>query len=316
MDVLGEILASLRLTGGVVIDGCFSGDFCVAAEFTPGHCAPFFPVPERLISYHYVRSGRLVVEMAGMEPREVAPGTIIILPRNDPHRLASACGLEPADVERIGWVTAEGLHRVTCGTGEGDTRVWCGFLGTARAGVHPLLDALPALLVLDVTGGSGAWVDSSMRFVAEAQPEPEMVAKLAELFLAQAIRDYLSREGGASEGWVRALADPALSRALGHIHRHYREPLSVDALAREAGVSKTVLGEKFAELLGEPPIRYCGRWRLRVAANRLLETGDPVASIAYDVGFNSEAAFSRAFKREYGIAPAAWRRPSPIRECN
>src|SRR3954454_13725283 len=191
MDVVDDILSSLKLTGGVVIDGEFSGDYCVLAQFTPDHYAPFFPAPEALISYHYVRSGRMVVEVEGLPPKVVEAGGIAILPRNDPHLLASRTGLKPAVASEIGWITAEGVHRVKSGTDGPKSEVWCGFLGTAKSSVHPLLDALPPLLTLDACGGEAQWLDSSMRFLAEEHPSPEVVARLAELFLAQAIRDYV-----------------------------------------------------------------------------------------------------------------------------
>src|SRR5205085_3147468 len=178
MDVLDEILGSLRLTGGVVIDGSFSGEFCVLAQFTPGHFEPFFPAPETLISYHYVRSGRLIVEVAGMAPVALEAGGIAILPRNDPHTLASRPGLPPADVSEISRITAEGVHRVSSGTDGPMADVWCGFLGTAKSSEHPLLDALPPLLTLDLRGGEAQWLDSSMRFLAEQQPSSEVVARL------------------------------------------------------------------------------------------------------------------------------------------
>lgn len=167
MDVLDEILSSVRLTGGVVIDGEFSGDFCVLAQFTPKHFAPFFPQPERLISYHYVRSGCLMIEVEGMEPQAIRAGSIAILPRNDTHTLSSREGLPPADVGDIVWITKEGVHRITSGTNGEKAEIWCGFLGTSRSNVHPLLDALPALLTLNVASGEAQWLDSSMRFLAE-----------------------------------------------------------------------------------------------------------------------------------------------------
>ena len=308
MDVLEEILSSLRLTGGVVIDGEFSGDFCVLAQFTPDHFAPFFPIPETLISYHYVRSGRLILQVEGLAPTVVEAGGIAILPRNDPHLLASRTGLPPADATEVGWITAEGVHRVSSGTDGPKADVWCGFLGTAKSSEHPLLEALPPLLTLNVTGGEAAWLDSSMRFMAEQNPSPEIVARLAELFLAQAIREYVEHLPQDSTGWLRGLVDPAVSKALSIIHTRYAEDLDVEGLAKEAGVSRTVLGERFAELIGEPPMRYCARWRMRVAANLLRDGKHNTGNIAYAVGFNSEAAFNRAFKREYGEPPAAWRR--------
>jgi pimeloyl-ACP methyl ester carboxylesterase/AraC-like DNA-binding protein len=307
MDVLDEILSSLRLTGGVVIDGEFTGDFCVAATFTPNHFAPFFPQPDTLISYHYVRSGQLLIEVPGLPPVLIDAGTVAILPRNDPHTLASRIGLPPADASQVSWVTKEGVHRVAVGTDGPKAEVWCGFLGAQKSSAHPLLDALPPLLILDIAGGEAQWLDSSMRFLAEQTPSSEVVAKLAELFLAQAIRDYVEQLPAGSTGWLRGLTDPAVSKALSIIHTRYAEDLDVEGLAQEVGVSRSVLGERFTELLGEPPMRYCAGWRMRVAAN-MLRDGSNTASVAYAVGFNSEAAFNRAFKREYGEPPATWRR--------
>jgi len=183
MDVLDDILSSLRLRGGVVVDGEFSGEFCVAAEFTPGHFAPFYPVPDKLVSYHYVRSGKLIVEMEGMPPVTLDAGSIAILPRNDPHKLASRTGLRPADPSEISRITAQGVHRVSTGTDGDRAEVWCGFLETVDTSDHPLLDALPPLLTLKIVGGEAEWLDTSMRFLAEQQPSSEVVAKLAERFL-------------------------------------------------------------------------------------------------------------------------------------
>jgi AraC-like DNA-binding protein len=310
MDVLTDILGSLRLTGGVVIDGKLTGEFCVRSEFTPQHCAPFFPMPESLISYHYVRSGQMVVEVEGVPPVTVRAGEVVIVPRNDPHLLASRTGLRPADMDDVGWVTAEGVHHVASGSDGPPTEVWCGFLGTDRGSAHPLLDALPPLLTLDVGSGQEGWLESSMRFLAEERPSQDVVARLAELFLTQAVREYVDQLPSGAKGWLKGLSDPAVSRALAIIHARYAEDLTVEGLAREAGVSRTVLGERFVELLGEPPMRYCAHWRMRMAANMLRDGRHNTANIAYAVGFNSEAAFNRAFKREYGEPPATWRRRS------
>ncbi len=314
VDVLDEVLDSLKLTGGVVIDGEFSRDFCVLAHFTPKHFAPFFPQPERLISYHFVRSGSLTIEVDGEPPQEIGAGCIAILARNDAHTLSSRAGLPPAEADKIRWITKEGVHRVTSGEGGEKAEIWCGFLGTTNSDVHPLLDALPALLTLNVTSGEAQWLDSSMRFLAEERPSSDMVGKLAELFVAQAIREYVESLPPESSGWLKALADPAVSRALQVIHKRYAEDLDVETIARAAGVSRSVLGERFAELIGEPPMRYCAAWRMRQASNMLRETSLNTANIAFAVGFCSEAGFNRAFKREYGIPPAAWRKRAQTAE--
>lgn len=308
MDALTEILSSLRLNGAVVVDGELTGDFCIEAQFTPLHCAPFFPMPETLISYHYVRRGRMIVIVDGLPPTVVEEGSLAILPRNDPHVLTSRIGAEATDASEVSWFTADGLHRVAVGDAGPKTQLWCGFLGTAKSSAHPLLDALPALLTLDMRGGRGEWLDSSMRFVAKQHPTPDVVAKLAELFVTQAIRQYLSDLPEDSVGWLRGLADPAVAHALSIIHSRYAEDLDLEALARDCGVSRTVLGERFVALIGEPPMRYCARWRMRMAANMLRDGKQNSANVGYAVGFNSEAAFNRAFKREFGEPPATWRR--------
>ena len=307
MDVLDEILSSLRLSGGVVIDGEFTGDYCVRAQFTPDHCAPWFPTPQTLISYHYIRSGRTVALVDGLAPVELGAGSIVILPRNEPHMLASRTGLPPADVNDITWTTEEGIHRVSSGTPGEKTEVWCGFLGTADAD-HPLIQALPPLLTLNMGDQETEWLESSLRFLSESKAAPEVVARLAEVFLAQAIRKYVARLPANSKGWLRGLTDPAVSRALTVIHNHYADDLDVETLAREAGVSRSILGERFAELLGESPMRYCARWRMRMACNLLRDGKQNSASVAHAVGFGSEAAFNRAFKREFGVPPATWRK--------
>jgi len=308
MDVLTDILSSLRLTGGVVVDGQMTGDFCVHAQFTPQHFAPFFPEPGKLISYHYVRSGELMVEVAGVPPVTVRAGEIVLLPRNDPHLLESRSGLEPADAADIGWGTGDGAHRVKVGSEGPAAEIWCGFLGTDSDTSHPLLEALPPLLTLDIASGQEEWLDRSMRFLADERPSQEVVARLAELFLTQAVREYVEQLPAGAKGWIKGLADPAVSKVLAIIHARYAEDLTIQGLAREAGVSRTVLGERFVELLGEPPMRYCARWRMRTAANMLRDGRHNTANIAYAVGFNSEAAFNRAFKREFGEPPATWRR--------
>src|SRR4029078_789715 len=143
-----------------------------------------------------------------------------------------------------------------------------------------------------------------MRFLAEQQPSSEVVAKLAELFLTQAVREYVEHLPLGARGWRRGLTDPAVTKALSIIHSRYAEELDVEGLAREAGVSRTVLGERFTELIGEPPMRYCASWRMRVAANMLRDGKQNTANIAYSVGFNSAASFNRAFNREDGEPPS------------
>ena len=164
-----------------------------------------------------------------------------------------------------------------------------------------------------MTTAQADWLETSMRFLKRRRTRRSWSRELAELFFAEAIRRYMERLPLGESGWLGGLADPAVAKALSIIHSRYAEDLDVETLAREAGVSRTVLGERFAELIGEPPMRYCARWRMRMAANMLRDGKQNASNVAYSVGFNSEAAFTRAFKREYGeppgdVAPAVSRR--------
>jgi pimeloyl-ACP methyl ester carboxylesterase/AraC-like DNA-binding protein len=264
-------------------------------------------VPGDLIGYHYVRSGRMLAQIDGEPPLVVEQGNILLLPRNDPHLLFSRPGLDPTDVGALVEFLDSGLQRIVV-PGDGEpTEMYCGYLGVS-ASHHPLLDSLPPMLSLDLRDDRKQWVESSLRMVAEEAPSAELVARLAELFFAEAIRAYMDSLPPGQGGWLAGLRDPAVARALAVIHSRYAEDLDVELLAREAGVSRSALGERFVALLGEPPMRYCGRWRMRMAANMLRDGKANTANIAYAVGFNSEAAFNRAFKREHGEPPATWRR--------
>ena len=310
MDVLTEILSSLRLNGGIVFDAVMRGDWCAVSQYESQHCAPYFPVPEQVISYHYVRRGRMYAELPGSPPVELREGSMVLFPRNDPHLLYSRPGLEPqdlADVTDRGDGVRPGVIRYDVGGDE--TAMFCGWLGVT-SGKHPLLEALPPMLVIEADGGeSGEWLVSSLSYAAgELQHDAALVAKLSEVFFAQAVRRYVDSLGPAEGGWLAGLQDPAVARALAVIHSRYAEDLDLDEIARAAGVSRTVLGERFTKLMGEPPMRYCARLRMRVAANMLRDGQSNNANVAYAVGFNSEAAFNRAFKREFGEPPATWKR--------
>lgn len=308
MDVLTDILASLRLTGGVVIDAEAHGDFCMLSRFTDEDCERYQVRSDELIAYHYVRSGRLYASVEGEPPIAAKAGDIILLPRNDVHLLYSRPGLSPVDSRLLIQVAPGGPAKIVIDHGGDGVDLYCGFLGVS-ADNHPLLDNLPPILKLDADDEAHTdWVETSMRLLNEASHSPELVARVAELFFAEAIRRYMDGLPRGERGWLAGLKDPAVAKALSIIHSRYAEELEVETLAREAGVSRTKLGELFAELIGEPPMRYCARWRMRVAANMLRDGKQNASNVAYSVGFNSEAAFTRAFKREYGEPPATWRR--------
>ena len=307
MDVLEEILDSLRLTGGVVVDARASGDWCMISQFTREHCARYFPVPGSLIGYHYIRSGEFWAEVEGQLPAYVRQGSVLVFPRNDKHLLYSRPGLMPIDADDLLKPGKDDGPATIVIEGDGaNVEIYCGFLGLSQY-KHPLFESLPPMLVFEGGDGSSEWVASSMRFLATDR-SVEMIARLAQLFVGHAIRQFIETRTEQGQGWIGGLKDPAVARALQLIHNRYAEELDVETLANAAAVSRTILCERFADLIGEPPMRYCARWRMRMAANMIREGQENTANIAHAVGFSSEAAFSRAFKREFGQPPATWKR--------
>lgn len=312
-DALSEVLRAVRLTGGVFLDAEFTAPWCVRAHLGPEDCRAFAVSPERVISAHYVFEGECLLGVDGEPPVALRGGDLVLLARNDPHVLGSDLD-RPAvsgdDLIEPG--ASGGLARIRHGGGGACTRIVCGYL--ASGGDNPLSGSLPRVMTLRPMEGSARdWVESSFRFaaaeVAAGRPGSDMIlAKLSELLFVEAVRACIARLPADRTGWLAGLRDPHVARALALLHERVAHPWTVDELARAIGVSRSVLGERFAALLGEPPMRYLTRWRMQLASRRLLECHDALARIAAEVGYDSEAAFNRAFKRELGIPPATWRK--------
>jgi pimeloyl-ACP methyl ester carboxylesterase/AraC-like DNA-binding protein len=293
----------------VVIDADASGGFSLKSQFTEADRQAMVPGDGDIIGYHFIRSGRVYARVGDGPELEANAGDIILLPRNDAHLLYTSRDLTPIDSHEVMQQPRGGEPgRIQIDSPGEETSFYCGFLAVSTDH-HPLLDSLPPILKLSTSDEARSeWLESSLRVMNQSPDSPDMLARMAELFFAEAVRRYMEQLPPGEGGWLAGLRDPAVARALGIIHGRYAEDLDVEMLAREAGVSRTVLGERFASLLGEPPMRYCARWRMRIAANMLRDGKQSTANIAYSVGFNSEAAFNRAFKREYDVPPATWRR--------
>lgn len=311
MDVLADILSSMRLSGGVVIDAELGGPSCLVSQFTKEHCASYFAEPAHVIAYHYVRSGRIWVEVPGEPPAEAEAGCIIMLPRNDKHLLYSEPGLPPVPSEDLIEPGPSGEPARIRLEGTGDqTSLYCGFLGSSSP-ENALIQSLPSVMLIHAGDPStNDWLESSLRFAAEqlSGAPPSVVARLTELLFGEAVRRYIEGLPEGEGGWLIGLREPGVAKALSIIHNRYAEALDVTGLAREVGMSRSAFADRFTTLIGEAPMRYCARWRMRVAANMLRDGRARSTNIAYEVGFNSEAAFTRAFKREYGDPPGVWRR--------
>jgi len=314
MDALSDVLRLVRLTGGVFLEAEFTAPWAVRSQVEPADCQPYLSPACHVMAFHYVLAGQLTLTRAGDEPRTAGAGEIILLPGNDVHHLGSSSRVRPVDAGGLIQPPEKGgLARITHGGGGERTAIICGFLGT-DAPVNPLLSILPPLLTFDVRSSTaGDWVDGAFRFAARELGAARagagsVVSRLAELLLVEAVRSYIADLPPGQTGWLAGLNDPAVGRGLALLHADPARHWSAEDLARAVGMSRSTFTERFTKLVGQPPITYLTRWRLQVAAIRLRDAAASIAKTGHEVGYESEAAFNRAFKREFGVPPAAWRR--------
>ncbi len=312
MDPLSDVLRSVRLTGGIFLNAYFTAPWAITAQVRDYHVSAFLQSPTQLICYHVVKEGKLLLSLDDGAPIEVHAGEIILLPRNDPHSLASAAGLNPIRAtELIQPSPNGGPPQIIYGGGGEPTHVICGFLGTEA--FNPLIASLPPLLTLNVREGmSREWIETSVQFAANELAagrlaSSSVMSRLSELLLVEAVRQYSSTLADDEISWLKGLSDPYIGRALTLIHQDLSASWSADALASAVALSRSAFIDRFSTLVGMPPIRYLTVWRMQAAKLLLRETQKTVSQIAHAIGYQSEEAFSRAFKREYGLSPSPWR---------
>jgi AraC-like DNA-binding protein len=317
MDALSDVLRVAHLTGGVFLHADFFAPWCMAARVAPEHCTPVLGPASHLILYHYVVEGDLHIRVDGEdgESLTIGAGEVVLLPRNDLHLMGSDLSLPPvAGSDIIQPPKDGGLFSIHHGGAGERTRMICGFLGCASAEGNPVISTLPSLLKLNVEqGGPAEWIRSTFQYAAEevsaGRPGSETVlAKLSELLFVEAVRRYAEGLSDGQTGWLAGLREPYVARALALLHRDIIRHWTVDDLGREVGLSRSALADRFIRLLGVPPMHYLANWRMQVATQKLRTTSASLAQVGESVGYDSEAAFSRAFKKAFGIAPATWRR--------
>jgi AraC-like DNA-binding protein len=313
MDALSEVMRSVRLTGGVFLDARFTAPWCVTANMDAEDVKPILANPTQLIAYHVVIEGELLAMIPGEPSIKVSAGEALLFPGNDGHNLASAHGLPLVQTATLIQPAANGgLARVDHGGGGEVTKIICGFLGSEQ-GYNPLIAALPRFLKLDLRqAASREWVEASVRFAAAELavgklPSSSVMSRLSETLLVEAVREYSSTLPENETGWLSGLRDPYVGRALALIHGNIGKDWMTEDLAKEVALSRSAFVERFTSVVGLPPIRYLTVWRLRTAKLHLREKRASIAQLAHAVGYQSEEAFSRAFKREFGVSPAHWR---------
>jgi AraC-like DNA-binding protein len=314
LDALSDVLRAVRLNAAVFLDAEFTAPWCVGEPSGVEVCIEEMPRAQHVVIYHMVTEGQVHVAVRGQEARFAEAGDLIVIPSGEPHSLGSDLSLPRAPGERL--IIDRGpdeVGQVRHGGGGEVTRLVCGYLACDSSLFNAVLAPLPRVMIVNMREGSSAqWLTSSLRFsIAESSAQRAgagtVLAKLSELMFVEAIRRYVESLPPEQTGWLAGLRDRYVGKTLALIHAKPAHAWTVEALASEVGLSRSALGERFTGLVGQPPMQYLTRWRLQLAADLLRSSARSVAAIAGEVGYDSEAAFSRAFKRELGVAPAAWR---------
>jgi AraC-like DNA-binding protein len=316
LDALSDVLRVIRLCGGVFLEAELTAPWCINGRLSADDCKPFLAAPRHVIASHFVAAGHMQICIDGDAAIEVGAGELVLLPRNDAHSFGSDLSIAPMPArDVIQPPDVGGISRIKYGGGGEATQLLCGFLGSDTP-FSPLLASLPSLLKLDLRAtASGTWIESSFRFAvseiaAGRVGSATVIAKLSELLFVEAVGQYVASLPAERRGWLAGLRDPHIGRALALLHARPTESWTAEALALEVGMSRSVFAERFSTLVGQPPMQYLTFWRMHVAAQQLREGRGNVAQIGFAVGYESEAAFSRAFKRQFGTSPGSWRRQS------
>jgi AraC-like DNA-binding protein len=320
-DVLSEVLSAIRLTGSVFFDVTAAPPWVAEAPPSAQIAAAIRPGAQHAIEYHVVTRGSCwlsIVDGVPFEPVRLREGDIAVIPHGEPHVVSSAPSMRaepdlashrrPADDNDLPFKLKTGTG------GDTDAHLLCGFFTCDVRPFNPLLGALPRFM--RIGRGTSAATDALLaHFLQLASLDnadkragaQSVLNKLSELLFIEAIRTYMDQLSTATTGWLAGLRDPLVGRALALLHAHPARPWSLDDLAGECGASRSALVGRFTQVMGYPPIQYLTRWRMQLAARRLTERGAKVAAVAQEVGYDSEAAFSRAFKKFSGQSPSEWR---------
>jgi AraC-like DNA-binding protein len=323
-DTLSDVLRTVRLRGAVFYYVSGGREWAAEAPASKDIAPAVMPGAEHVMEYHVVTGGDCWAGIVGQPPVRLGDGDIVLFPHGDAHVMSSAPGMR-ADPDvawyyeakidqlpfRIAYDGTDGPMPAPPGY-QGLTTLVCGFLSCDIRPFNPLIATLPRLLHLRA-GEGGNWVAQFLQqVVAEShakRPGGEaMLARMSEMLFVDAVRRYVDAMPPDGTGWLAGLRDRFVGRALALLHERPAEAWTLDELGREVGLSRSALHERFVQFVGQPPMQYLARWRMQLASGLLRSSNATVAAIALEVGYDSEAAFARAFKRLVGMPPAAWRR--------
>ena len=315
MDALSEALRAVRVTSAFFFSGEFTAPWRFATPAQDKLAPRLAPESEHLVLFHLVTDGVASARTRGHDNLSLAPGDVVIFPHGDAHEMWNGQGAKLFPSTRLSPSLAQGdLAHERWGGGGPMTRIICGYFGCERRAAALFLNGLPSAFKVNVRAGApGSWIESAIRHSAselEVRRPGRMavLSKLAESLFIDALCRYMDELPPERTAWLAGARDPNVGRALAHLHRDPAHPWTLQDLARASGVSRTVLAERFNRLMGEAPLAYLARWRLQMGARLLRTTNRKVLDVAGDVGYESEAAFNRAFKRAFGTPPARYRR--------
>jgi AraC-like DNA-binding protein len=312
-DILSDTLRAVRLSGSVFLNACFTTPFGVISPRRFDAGTPMAHL-RHISIFHLIASGSCMVEIDGVKPTRVSAGDILLVPFADDHRFWNGDGAEMVRADGLVRPSAiPGMWQINHGGQGEELRMVCGFLESSEFLFAPVFRTLPPLLI-DRTGDDkvSALLASTVRQILtladDAAPGTDiMLGRLMELLFIEVLRRYAMQLPANAKGWFAALNDPLVSRALQVVHGAPSRRWTVEDIAREVGTSRTVLAERFNQVLGQSPIEYVTHWRMQLAVERLSASRESLAAIGAEVGYESEAAFNRAFKRVTGMTPGRWR---------
>jgi AraC-like DNA-binding protein len=316
-DPLSDLLKTVRLTGAVFFEIAAEEPWAVGSPAREQILPKILPGADHLIAYHVVTTGRCFATAVGGNAVPLEAGQVVMFTNGQPHIMSSGPNM-PAKppMPDVIEVAASGQKPfcINLGSGTASAKLVCGYLACDARPYNPLIENLPPVITAGDPRGSGeGLVAQFVRFaVAEAADKhagsDSVLTKLSELMFIDVVRRYLEKLPAEQAGWLAGLRDPLVGKALSLLHGKPAHNWTLEDLAKEAGVSRSVLAERFTQFVGVPPIQYLAKWRMQIAAELLTGSTINVAGIATRIGYESEAAFSRAFKKMIGVAPSAWRR--------
>jgi AraC-like DNA-binding protein len=304
MDPLGEALHFLRMSGT---------SYCTSELTAPWGLQ--LPRVKGGLTFHVLASGACWLEVPGTQRLRLAQGDLALVPHGEGHRLASGPGAATRPIDDLPHDRVSARYKILRhGGGGAATHLVCGAVRFDHPAAHRLMAELPRIIHVPASSSrSTEWLEGTLRFMAAEAREPRpggetVITRLADILVIQAIRSWMETDPAAQTGWLGALRDPQIGRAIALVHREPGRDWALGSLAREVGMSRSAFAARFAELVGEPAMHYVARWRMHVAVGWLKEDHAAVGELAGRLGYRSEAAFSRAFKRFIGAPPGAVRR--------